>query len=96
MKAKIVNEDINFEKEQDPKKSMNIGIKDFYGYVDKRCEKEGLNPDDFWNEWFVRMQESSAFDIAESSLTILEHTPLQYQIDWIDEDLEDWLNFKKE
>ena len=28
MKAKIVNEDINFEKEQDPKRALNIGVGD--------------------------------------------------------------------
>jgi len=85
MRAKEVNENVNFERGQDPKEAMGIGIKDFYGYVEREFEAAGLvdKEDQFWEEIYDYAREEGGADTMEDLLGVLGHTPLEYQIEYI-------------
>ena len=91
MKAKTVNENVNFERGQDPKEAMGIGIKDFYGFVKFEAEKHGLDPDDFWEERYEYARDEKGNDILEELYDVLSHTPLDYQISYIEDNLKYWI-----
>jgi hypothetical protein len=96
MRAKSVNEKLDFERGKDPKKSMGIGISDYHDYV--RIKLHEKYPDDdqedlidrFWEFFYSGYSEERPESVAEFMLSVLEHTPLDYQIEWIQGDLEDF------
>jgi hypothetical protein len=83
MRAKFINEE--FKEKSDPIKDMDIGIKNFKDYVSTRFKSNKRNIEKFWY-WFKEGYITSKSDeeILEELLEILEHTPLEYQIDWMD------------
>lgn len=91
MKAKIIKENIRFQRTGDSKKSLGVGVVDHEGYVKQVAEKYGLDPDRFWEEWGEVYSDQSSNDIKDELLEILKKTPLEYQIEWIKGPLEFWI-----
>jgi len=95
MKAISVNEVQNFERGIDPKASMKIGkqrFKDFEDYVEQKCKKHKLDSDDFWNEWNdMKASSCDTNDLIEDLQEAIRNTPIDYQIQWISDDLNQWL-----
>jgi hypothetical protein len=89
-----VNEAQNFERGNDPKKSMGIGITDYKNYVRLKLGEKYPNEnleyleERFWSNFYEGFSDERPEDVAESMLAVLEHTPLDYQIEWIQGDLE--------
>jgi hypothetical protein len=94
MRAKRVNENISFERGNDPKKSMGIGIKDYEDYIKIELHKKYPDKDiqdleiRFWESFYDGFQEEKGYAVAKTMMDILKHTPLEYQIEWIKGDLE--------
>ena len=96
MRAKTVNENVNFERGQDPKKKMGLGYKDAEGYV--KAKLKGMFPDKdldsvestFWEMVSEGYHDMKGYEIHEMILNVLKETPLQYQIDWVEGDLEEF------
>jgi|ERR1035437_1432530 hypothetical protein len=86
MKAKHVNENNNFEKTKDPLKSLGLGCKDYKDYVRIICNKYRLDPKKFFEELEEYMAENfdCSYEAIEEILALLELTPIEYQINYID------------
>jgi len=89
MRAKRVNEAQDFERGQDPKKSMGIGINDYEDYVRIQLQKKYPEEDiqdieiRYWEFFYDGFEDEKGYDVAETMMDILKHTPLEYQIEWI-------------
>ena len=94
MRAKKVYEDLEFERSQDPKKAMDLGIKDWGDYVTKKIGEDEANRffDVLWNA----MRNTSAKDLLEDIYDLVEQLPLEKQIEWADSKLEWWKEMKEE
>ena len=96
MRAKTVNENVNFERGQDPKKAMGIGYNDVEGYVNAKLKGMFPNKDldsvesSFWNMVADSYQDMKGYEIHEMILTVLKNTPLKYQMEWMEGDLEEF------
>lgn len=86
---------LNFEKNKDPKKSLKIGKnrwKSISEYVNEKLQEKNLNSEDFWNEWNNMMEELyDKSDLLEFIHNILDNTSIDYQIDFIKNDLEEYI-----
>lgn len=92
MKAKKVNEEnIEFQRGIDSKKAMGVGYTDFTGYVTRELEKHKLDPDNFWEEYYSFSEGADKNELTETTLEVLKHTPLEYQIEWMKPDLENYI-----
>ena len=90
---------INFERGQEPKESLKMGMhqyEDYEDFVDKKCAELGLNPEEYWNERAEWIRDSEAWEIDESRREILEHTPMEYKLAWWESDMEGWIDLKRE
>ena len=98
MKAKIVNEDINFEKEQDPKKTMGLGINGYQDYVKLKSKQLGISPQTLFDYIYMEYEETPSYELIDMVYEVLGHTSIEYQIDFIDNEIEayknDYLNQK--
>jgi len=102
MRAKTINESQNFERDQDPKKTMGLGINDYEDYVKMKLREK--YPDDdiedlgtrFWKSFYDGFEDITGYEVAESMMEVLKHTPLKYQIEWIQGDLEMFFEMKDE
>jgi len=94
MKAKLVKEDLNFERDQDPKKAMDLGIKGYEDYLNKKLRGRGENPSEFWESFYNTYQDRGS-DILEEMMEILKNTPIDFQVMWAEEKLSDWDEFNK-
>lgn len=96
MKAKKVSESQNFERGKDPKESMGIGINDIHGYVDLRLKEINEDSEDFWESYLNYLGErNDKSELVEIIMGILEHTPLEYQMDFIKEDIDLYIEQRK-
>jgi uncharacterized short protein YbdD (DUF466 family) len=95
MRAKFIYE--KFKKESDPIKDMNVGIKDYEDYIQKILKNEGYDVDEYW-EWFndTILDMNRPSDLLEMLMEVMKHTPLEYQIEWAHDSLEEWRQYKKE
>ena len=90
MRAKSINEDQNFERGLDPKKSMGIGINNFEDYMNLKFKERGLTEDDYegWWNWNIEQRgQESTEELLEAYFTLLENAPLAYQIEWADNEM---------
>ena len=97
MRAIRVNEAQNFERGQEPKKSMKIGHNRFdsmYEYMDYLVEERGEDPEDFWSIFWNITRDQKGSDIMEELLEALKYTPAEYQTKWANDTLEWWDDFK--
>jgi hypothetical protein len=94
MRAKTVNENQQFQRGQDPKESLGIGIRNYEDYLNMKIRQlyPNENPekklDEFWGEYHEGFEDWSTKDIADEVLSILENTPLEYQIEYFENELE--------
>ena len=95
MRAKFINED--FKQDSDPVKDMNVGLKDYEDYVNKTLKNEGYDKDEYW-DWFYDtiIDMNSERDLLEMLMDVMKHTPLEYQIEWAQDSLEEWRKYKNE
>ena len=96
MRARTVNENVNFERGKDPKSKMDIGVKDMTGYVKMELEKKfpKEDPDElesrFWDIFFQGFQDDRGPKVAERFLTWMENSlPLEYQKNYIQDELDE-------
>lgn len=95
MKAKFIKENLDFERGKDPKKALDIGIRSYDDYIKRYFEKQGEDPQDFWETlWDVHVNQTTA-DIWDDMLEILKNTPIEYQIEWAQDKLGAYENGKK-
>ncbi len=84
MKARSVNENVNFERGQDPKEAMGIGW-DVDKYIDGELEKRGHGDIDFWGEFQqATLEDHGPEELLEMIIEMLEHTSPEYQKKWAD------------
>lgn len=82
----------NFNKTGDIKSSLDIGIKDYHDYIRVKSEEAGLDPDEFIDDYCHLVSSvNESYTLVETILSILENTPLAYQIDHIEDDLNMWI-----
>ena len=91
MRAKPVNEVQNFEKGQNPKKAMGLGIKDYEDYIRLKVKELDISEDDFIQEIYDSYEDMPSIELLDMALNILKNTPLEYQIDWIDNEIDEYL-----
>lgn len=88
MRAKTINEVQEFERGKDPKEALDIGIKDYDDYIKRYFEKQGEDPQDFWETlWDVHVNQAGPAALWDDMLEILKHTPIEYQIEWAQDKL---------
>jgi hypothetical protein len=87
-----------FKEESDPIHDMKIGIKNIDNYVEKRLSAEGLKVDnvdedkDFWTYVYdFIMDKYHEDELVEIILDMLEHTPLKYQLKFIEEYVDNYI-----
>lgn len=89
-----VNEAQNFERGQDPKKSMGLGINDYEDYVRIKLQQKYQDEDiqdleiRFWESFYDGFEDEKPYDVAETMMDVLKHTPLEFQIDFIQGDID--------
>jgi len=85
----MVNEENqNFERGEDPKKSMEIGqnrFKDFNEVFKYLAEEKEINLDDFWDTFRSTLRDSDGVVVSVELFDALIHTPIEYQIEWAKE-----------
>lgn len=92
MRAKKVFEEINFERHQDPKESLKIGIRDMYDYVKAETKSAGLDYKQFWKDLKEHLEDKwDKEDFIEQLYSTMVQTPLENQISFIRGYLEFWL-----
>jgi len=82
MRAKFINE--KFTAESDPIKDLNIGYKNYYDYATKKLKQYDVNVDNFITFLYDFYRDTRPNDLIEELLDILEHTPIEFQIEYID------------
>jgi len=89
MKAKQINEINNFERTGNSKKSMGIGYSNYEEYATRKLKEKGLDPDDFWMARANMTYEmKDKWELGEIIDELLFYTPLEYQINQIQDDLD--------
>jgi hypothetical protein len=93
MRAKLINEE--FKEESDPVKDMNIGYNNYKDYLKKELQGKDVDINSLMQWWFRSMAaHNSKEDILRILLEVMEETPIEYQIDWADDVLENYEYFK--
>lgn len=93
MRAKNVNE-ANFERGTDPKKAMGVGINNYEGYIKAKLHETYPDKDldkvevEFWDSFYDGFVDEKSYNIVESLLNILKETPLKYQMEYMEGDLD--------
>jgi hypothetical protein len=85
MRAKLIDE--KFTKDSDPIKDLKIGYKNYYDYAEKVLKKYNLNPEDFTLFLYDVYRNFPVDGVLDQMFEILEHTPLEYQVDYISSNL---------
>lgn len=91
---KKLQENVSFERGKDPKQSMGVGINNYYGYVKMKLQEMYPDKDieelesEFYENFAGNFEEMDSGEIAETVLDLLEETPLKYQMEYMDSDLE--------
>lgn len=88
---KKLQESQNFERGQDPKKSLDLGIKNFFDYVRLRIKEAGLDSSDFWEERYDYAREEDGADILDELYNVLLKTPIDYQISYMKDKVDDFI-----
>ena len=84
MKAKTVNENINFERGQDPKSAMGIGW-DLDKYIEEGLKKRGHADVNFCDEFYLNMREMyDKEDLLEMLVDMVYKTKPEDQLKWVD------------
>ena len=94
MRARFVNENVNFERGKDPKQSMGIGINNYNDYIQKELGEEEANH--FWEVHYNLANQQKTGDLVEDYLDLLYKVPLEDQIEWANNKLEWWKEAKEE
>lgn len=91
MRAKTINESQNFERRQDPKKALDLGIKSGEDWATMEIKKAELDSDDFWEKYSEGGREASNYELLDTIDNLIEKLSLEEQIDWYREDVESYI-----
>ena len=84
MRAKVVNEQQEFERGKDPKKAMNIGFSK-ERYARDEFNKRNIPSDlDFWEDMEAYLAEFDKSELVQIIINMLDETSPEYQMEWID------------
>jgi len=91
---KLISESVNFERGKDPKKTMGIGYSNPEEYVKFKLtemfpsEKIEKLEDSFWTMFNESFHDWKSYEVAETIVDLLKNTPIKYQMEYMDGDIE--------
>ena len=89
-----MNEQQEFERGEDPKKAMGLGIKNWGDYVIHKLGEE--EADKFFTTLWDVMRHQNSKDLIDDIHDLVQELPLEKQIEWADGKLEWWKEMKEE